>query len=122
MAALSALVGTELQVLVVGGGIVGVGVALGVVSRGLSVGLVEARDFGSGTSSRSSKLIHGGLRYLEQLDLPLVRRHCQSGHYSCSGLLRIWSSRCRSCEPAACATTYGGLIGGNAARILCRPS
>jgi glycerol-3-phosphate dehydrogenase len=72
-AALRALVGTELEVLVVGGGVVGAGVALDAVSRGLSVGLVEARDFGSGTSSRSSKLIHGGLRYLEQLDLPLVR-------------------------------------------------
>jgi FAD dependent oxidoreductase len=65
-AALSALVGTEVQVLVVGG-VVGAGVALDAVTRGLSVGLVEARDFGSGTSSRSSKLIHGGLRYLEQL-------------------------------------------------------
>ncbi len=63
----------ELDVLVVGGGIVGAGVALDAVSRGLSVGLVEARDFASGTSSRSSKLIHGGLRYLEQLDFALVR-------------------------------------------------
>jgi glycerol-3-phosphate dehydrogenase len=48
-------------------------VALDAVSRGLSVGLVEARDFSSGTSSRSSKLIHGGLRYLEQLNVGLVR-------------------------------------------------
>jgi glycerol-3-phosphate dehydrogenase len=62
-----------LQVLVVGGGVVGAGVALDAVTRGLSVGLVEARDFGSGTSSRSSKLIHGGLRYLEQLNVGLVR-------------------------------------------------
>jgi glycerol-3-phosphate dehydrogenase len=62
-----------LQVLVVGGGVVGAGVALDAVSRGLSVGLVEARDFSSGTSSRSSKLIHGGLRYLEQLNVGLVR-------------------------------------------------
>ena len=59
--------------LVVGGGVVGAGVALDAVTRGLSVGLVEARDFGSGTSSRSSKLIHGGLRYLEQLNIGLVR-------------------------------------------------
>ncbi len=59
--------------LVVGGGVVGAGVALDAVTRGLSTGLVEARDFGSGTSSRSSKLIHGGLRYLEQLDVGLVR-------------------------------------------------
>jgi glycerol-3-phosphate dehydrogenase len=63
----------ELQVLVVGGGVVGAGVALDAATRGLSVGLVEARDFGSGTSSRSSKLIHGGLRYLEQLNVGLVR-------------------------------------------------
>ena len=72
-AALSALAETEHQVLVVGGGVVGAGVALDAVTRGLTVGLVEARDFGSGTSSRSSKLIHGGLRYLEQLNVGLVR-------------------------------------------------
>jgi glycerol-3-phosphate dehydrogenase len=72
-AALEALAGTEHQVLVVGGGVVGAGVALDAVTRGLTVGLVEARDFGSGTSSRSSKLIHGGLRYLEQLNVSLVR-------------------------------------------------
>ena len=72
-AALAALADTEHQVLVVGGGVVGAGVALDAVTRGLSVGLVEARDFGSGTSSRSSKLIHGGLRYLEQLNIGLVR-------------------------------------------------
>ena len=68
-AALEALAGTEVQVLVVGGGVVGAGVALDAATRGLTVGLVEARDFGSGTSSRSSKLIHGGLRYLEQLNV-----------------------------------------------------
>jgi glycerol-3-phosphate dehydrogenase len=72
-AALEALASTEHQVLVVGGGVVGAGVALDAVTRGLSTGLVEARDFGSGTSSRSSKLIHGGLRYLEQLNVSLVR-------------------------------------------------
>ncbi|MBV2363796.1 glycerol-3-phosphate dehydrogenase/oxidase [Streptomonospora nanhaiensis] len=71
--ALAAMAGGELDVLVVGGGIVGAGVALDAVSRGLSVGLIEARDFASGTSSRSSKLIHGGLRYLEQMDFELVR-------------------------------------------------
>ncbi len=59
--------------LVVGGGVVGAGVALDAATRGLSVGLVEARDFASGTSSRSSKLIHGGLRYLEQFNFGLVR-------------------------------------------------
>ncbi|GIF16484.1 glycerol-3-phosphate dehydrogenase/oxidase [Actinoplanes teichomyceticus] len=72
-AALRALAGAEVDVLVVGGGVVGAGCALDAVTRGLSVGLVEARDFASGTSSRSSKLIHGGLRYLEMLDFGLVR-------------------------------------------------
>jgi len=72
-AALAALAETEHQVLVVGGGVVGAGVALDAATRGLSVGLVEARDFAAGTSSRSSKLIHGGLRYLEQLNIGLVR-------------------------------------------------
>jgi glycerol-3-phosphate dehydrogenase len=63
----------ELDVLVVGGGVVGAGVALDAVTRGLSTGLLEQRDLASGTSSRSSKLIHGGLRYLEMLDFGLVR-------------------------------------------------
>lgn len=63
----------HLDVLVIGGGVTGAGIALDAATRGLSVGLVEQRDLASGTSSRSSKLIHGGLRYLEQLDLPLVR-------------------------------------------------
>jgi glycerol-3-phosphate dehydrogenase len=66
-------IGQGVDVLVVGGGIVGVGTALDAVTRGLSVGLLEQRDLGSGTSSRSSKLIHGGLRYLEMLDFGLVR-------------------------------------------------
>lgn len=61
------------DVLVIGGGVTGGGAALDAVTRGLSVGLVEARDFASGTSSRSSKLIHGGLRYLEQLNFTLVQ-------------------------------------------------
>src|SRR3954467_90180 len=63
----------ELDVLVVGGGVVGSGVALDAVTRGLSTGLLEQRDLASGTSSRSSKLIHGGLRYLEMLDFALVK-------------------------------------------------
>jgi glycerol-3-phosphate dehydrogenase len=62
-----------LDLLVVGGGVVGAGVALDAVSRGLSTALVEQRDLASGTSSRSSKLVHGGLRYLEMLDIALVR-------------------------------------------------
>jgi glycerol-3-phosphate dehydrogenase len=64
---------TELDVLVVGGGIAGAGIALDAATRGLSVGLVEAQDWAAGTSSRSSKLIHGGLRYLQMLDFRLVR-------------------------------------------------
>jgi len=60
------------DVLVIGGGVTGAGAAVDAASRGLSVALVEARDLASGTSSRSSKLIHGGLRYLEQLDFALV--------------------------------------------------
>ncbi len=63
----------ELDVLVIGGGVVGAGAALDAVTRGLSTAVVEARDWASGTSSRSSKLIHGGLRYLEMLDFALVR-------------------------------------------------
>ena len=60
------------DVLVIGGGVTGVGAALDAAARGLSVALVEARDLAAGTSSRSSKLIHGGLRYLEQLEFGLV--------------------------------------------------
>ncbi len=63
----------QLDVLVIGGGVTGVGCALDAVTRGLRVGLVEQRDLASGTSSRSSKLLHGGLRYLEQRDFALVR-------------------------------------------------
>ena len=73
VAAITALRERELDILVVGGGIVGTGSALDAVTRGLSVGMVEARDWASGTSSRSSKLVHGGIRYLEQLDFRLVR-------------------------------------------------
>lgn len=65
--------GVELDVLVVGGGVVGAGTALDAATRGLSTGLIEQRDFASGTSSRSSKLVHGGLRYLEMFDFGLVR-------------------------------------------------
>ncbi|GIG23304.1 FAD-dependent oxidoreductase [Cellulomonas chitinilytica] len=65
--------GSELDVLVVGGGVTGAGIALDAVSRGLSTAVVEAQDWASGTSSRSSKLVHGGLRYLQMLDFHLVR-------------------------------------------------
>jgi glycerol-3-phosphate dehydrogenase len=72
-AAILALGRDEFDVLVIGGGVTGAGAALDAASRGLRVALVEARDLASGTSSRSSKLIHGGLRYLEQYDFKLVR-------------------------------------------------
>src|SRR3954454_21898450 len=71
--ALAALAADEFDVIVVGGGITGAGVALDAASRGYSVALVERQDFASGTSSRSSKLVHGGLRYLQNFDLGLVR-------------------------------------------------
>ncbi|MZE78323.1 glycerol-3-phosphate dehydrogenase/oxidase [Streptomyces xinghaiensis] len=71
--ALARMAEHELDILVVGGGVVGAGTALDAATRGLSTGLVEGRDWASGTSSRSSKLIHGGLRYLEMLDFALVR-------------------------------------------------
>src|SRR6187402_1817351 len=71
-AALKRLSTQHFDVLVIGGGVVGSGCALDAATRGLKVGLVEARDFASGTSSRSSKLFHGGLRYLEQLNFALV--------------------------------------------------
>ena len=72
-AAIDRLRTEHLDVLVIGGGVVGVGAALDAATRGLSTGLIEQRDLASGTSSRSSKLVHGGIRYLEQLDFPLVR-------------------------------------------------
>ncbi|MDK7733569.1 glycerol-3-phosphate dehydrogenase/oxidase [Propionimicrobium lymphophilum] len=62
----------ELDILVIGGGVTGAGTALDAASRGLRVGIVEAQDWSSGTSSRSSKLVHGGLRYLYQLNFALV--------------------------------------------------
>jgi glycerol-3-phosphate dehydrogenase len=71
--ALSALAEHEFDLVVVGGGITGAGVALDAATRGCSVALIERADFASGTSSRSSKLVHGGLRYLQNFDLALVR-------------------------------------------------
>ena len=64
--------GEELDILVIGGGVTGAGIALDAATRGLRVGIVEAQDWASGTSSRSSKLVHGGLRYLYQLNFALV--------------------------------------------------
>jgi glycerol-3-phosphate dehydrogenase len=71
--ALQALGGERFDVVVIGGGITGAGVALDAASRGYSVALVERDDYASGTSSRSSKMVHGGLRYLQNFDLGLVR-------------------------------------------------
>jgi glycerol-3-phosphate dehydrogenase len=71
--AIEELAGDPFDVVVIGGGITGAGVALDAASRGYSVALVEQADFASGTSSRSSKLVHGGLRYLQNFDLGLVR-------------------------------------------------
>lgn len=70
--ALDRLSERQLDVLVVGGGITGVGIAYDAATRGMTVGLVEREDLASGTSSRSSKLVHGGLRYLEQREFGLV--------------------------------------------------
>jgi glycerol-3-phosphate dehydrogenase len=71
--ALASLERDSFDLVVVGGGITGAGVALDAASRGYSVALVEKADFAAGTSSRSSKLVHGGLRYLQKFDLGLVR-------------------------------------------------
>src|SRR5207253_5545537 len=71
--ALAAFAQDRFDVVVIGGGITGAGVALDAASRGYSVALVEKADFAAGTSGRASKLVHGGLRYLQQFDLGLVR-------------------------------------------------
>ena len=71
--ALRAVTGERFDVVVIGGGITGAGVALDAASRGYSVALVERDDYALGTSSRSSKMVHGGLRYLQNFDLGLVR-------------------------------------------------
>ncbi|QCQ92058.1 glycerol-3-phosphate dehydrogenase/oxidase [Rhodococcus sp. SGAir0479] len=79
--------GTEqFDVVVIGGGVVGAGAALDAATRGLKVALVEARDFASGTSSRSSKMFHGGLRYLEQLEFGLVAEALHERELSMSTL------------------------------------
>ena len=93
----------QFDVLVIGGGITGAGIALDAAARGYSVALVEQDDFASGTSGRSSRLIHGGLRYLEHREFGLVRESRGSGA-SCSGWRRTWSGRCRcTYRPTTCA-------------------
>ncbi len=71
--ALESVAGRHFEVVVIGGGITGAAVALDAASRGYSTVLLEGRDYGFGTSSKSSKMVHGGLRYLENFDLGLVR-------------------------------------------------
>ena len=66
------LIDEEYEVLIIGGGITGCGIALDAVTRGMSTALVEMQDFSSGTSSRSTKLVHGGLRYLKQFEISMV--------------------------------------------------
>ena len=65
---------TKFDLVIIGGGITGGGIALDAAARGLKVALLEKGDFASGTSSKSTKLIHGGLRYLKQFDFWLVKR------------------------------------------------
>src|SRR6478752_5393952 len=71
-AILKQMAAEESDVLVIGGGITGVGIALDAVTRGLKTALVEMQDFAAGTSSRSTKLVHGGLRYLKHLEVGMV--------------------------------------------------
>lgn len=70
--ALDRLATVEYDMLVIGGGMTGAGIALDGQTRGYRTAIVEAQDWASGTSSRSSRMMHGGLRYLYQLDFPLV--------------------------------------------------
>ncbi len=70
---IAALQSTEWDLLVIGGGITGAGIAMDAALRGMKVALVEMQDFSAGTSSRSTKLIHGGLRYMKQMEFGLVR-------------------------------------------------
>jgi len=70
--ALARLADEQFDVLVIGGGVTGAGVALDAASRGLKTALVEKADFASGTSSKSSKMVHGGIRYLQQREFRLV--------------------------------------------------
>src|SRR5438270_8035986 len=73
MHSLSLMGSEQFDVLVIGGGVTGAGVALDAVARGYKVALVEKADFASGTSSKSTKLVHGGIRYLPNFDFALVR-------------------------------------------------
>src|SRR5690606_39862918 len=90
--ALKSMVGQRFDVLVIGGGATGAGIALDAASRGLSVALLERADFSEGTSSRSTKLLHGGVRYLEKAVLKLDRsqfRLVRDGLHERHTLLRL---------------------------------
>ena len=82
-ASLTRMAEDRFDVLVIGGGITGVGIALDAAARGLSVALVEKDDFAAGTSGRSSRLVHGGLRYLEHGEFGLVREALPSDQFTC---------------------------------------
>ena len=97
------------DVVVIGGGITGAGVALDAATRGYSVALVEKADFASGTSSRSSKLVHGGLRYLQKFDLGLVREAL---------LERQLRSRWRRTSCARCSSSLPAFGGQRPDRLL----
>jgi glycerol-3-phosphate dehydrogenase len=95
--------GEPFDLAIVGGGATGVGTAVDAASRGFRVLLVEQDDFGKGTSSRSTKLVHGGVRYLQQGNVSLVMEALRSGG-SCSGTRRTWCTT----RPSSCRTTRGG--------------
>lgn len=103
---------SELDVLVVGGGITGAGIALDASVRGLKVGLVEMQDFAGGTSGRSTKLIHGGLRYLKQLELGLVAEVGQERK-----IIHHLAPHLTKPEPMLLPVMYGDAMGKTMARI-----
>jgi glycerol-3-phosphate dehydrogenase len=105
---LHALAEQRFDVIVVGGGITGAGVARDAALRGLSVALLERRDFASGTSSRSSKLIHGGLRYLQQGDVGLVRE-AATERYAVRKLAPHLARPVQMLVPAGSRATYAKL-------------
>lgn len=106
--ALQELADRRFDLVVVGGGITGAGVARDAALRGLSVALLERRDFASGTSSRSSKLIHGGLRYLQQGDVGLVRE-AATERYAVRKLVPHLARPAQMLVPAGSRATYAKL-------------
>jgi glycerol-3-phosphate dehydrogenase len=105
---LQALAERHFDLVVIGGGITGAGIARDAALRGLSVALLERRDFASGTSSRSSKLIHGGLRYLQQGDVGLVRE-AATERYAVRRLVPHLARPARMLVPAGSRATYAKL-------------